>query len=196
MEEFTFSLGTLLAVFGFSAAIVLCIGIAIGIHISKTETSRLQMENLILFMSFAFVLGSIVFQALGMLESFATVVVTMFSSVIFSWLLTKSSGKEEWKEHEQELALRSYRHIDYIESASKTAEKTIDQYIKDASGNISPEQKLVLSRAMDYIGYIHGGIRTCKMDWFDLMSKEGQSKFTPTESTDQIVVVDMSQEDA
>lgn len=52
---------------------------------------------------------------------------------------------------------------------------------------------------MDYIGYIRGGIGTCKMDWYDLMSEEGQSKFMPKESTSQTVLVDamdMNQEDA
>ena len=176
----------------------IAVGIAVGRLISKKKKFRVSMEQFIMVLSGIFVVCSVVFQTLGKMEAFASIVVTMFSSVIFSWWLTKISSKEEWEEREQELALHSYRHIDYIESASKTAEKAIKQYI-DENQEISEAQKLVLSKALDYIGYIRGGIGTCKMDWYDLMSEEGQSKFMPKESTSQTVLVDamdMNQEDA
>lgn len=197
MDDFFSLKFFLIAVFLIS--VILMIGIVIGIHISKTSRSHRPIEEYVMILSAFFVAGSIVFQTLGFLESFSSIVITMFSSIVFSWLLTKLSGKEEWQEREQELALRSYRHIDYVESASKTAEKTINQYINDEGSSVSLEQKLVLSRALDYIGYIRGGIRTCKMDWYDLMSKEGQARFTTNEPVDQTVNTDdisMSQEDA
>lgn len=182
------------------AVAALIVGIIIGALLFKKETPGNFMEKLITILSGFFVVGAIVFQTVGLMESFSIIVTTIFTSVVFSWLLTRVSGKKEWQEREQELALRSYRHIDYIESASKTAEQAINQYIADrGEGEITPEQKLVLSRAMDYIGYIHGGIRTCKMDWYDLMSQEGQSRFSPLEATDQIVDINnvsINQEDA
>lgn len=42
--------------------------------------------------------------------------------------------------------------------------------------DITPETKLILSSAKEQIKYIQGGINTCKMDWFDLLSKEEQDK--------------------
>ncbi len=139
-------------------------------------------------------IGATIFQAVGLLEKFSTVVITIFSSIIFSWLLTKVTSKQEWEEQEQKLALRSYRHIDYIESASKTAKQIINQYIVGESApKITDEQKLILSDAMDYIGYIQGGIRTCKMDWYDLMSEEEKAHCSQRGVANQ--TIDMNQED-
>lgn len=151
------------------------------------------LEAFITAISGLVVVGSVIFQTLGLMEPFCSAVTTIFSSVIFAWLLTRMSNKSEWRLQEQELAIRSYRHIDYIETAAKTAQQTINQYI-EKDQQITPEQKLVLSRAMDSIGYIQGGINTCKMDWVDLMSDEKKKDYvrqTPIGQT-----VDMNQEDA
>lgn len=181
------------------AGVALIVGFLIGALVFKKKTSGSSMEKFIMVLSGMFMVVAVIFQSIGVMEPFASVVTTIFTSVVFSWLLTKVSGKAEWQEREQELALRSYRHIDYIESASKTAEQTIKQYISgEKPTEISEAQKLVLSNAMDYIGYIRGGIKTCKMDWYDLMSQEGQSKFSSGEVANQVVNVsdlDISQED-
>lgn len=199
-ENAAYSLATCWPVLFIVAGVALIVGIIIGALIFRKGTSGSSMEKFIMVLSGIFVVCAVIFQTIGMMEPFSSIVTTIFTSVIFSWLLTRVSGKKEWQEREQELALRSYRHIDYIESASKTAEQTINQYISgDKTDEIDAKQKLILSNAMDYIGYIRGGIKTCKMDWYDLMSQEGQSKFSPTEAADQIVNVsdlDISQEDA
>lgn len=183
----------------FIAIIIFLVGFAIGVLISSKFNRKLSIENFILVISGVFIIGAVVFQVVGLLETFSSIVTTVFSSIVFSWLLTRISSKDEWEKREQELALRSYRHIDYIESASKTANKAIEQYINsDNKFKISDEEKLVLSKAMDYIGYIQGGISTCKMDWYDLMSEEGKKRFSPKTSTDQSIKIDnieINQED-
>lgn len=179
--------------------IALLIGIAIGYVLHKKKIT-LSLENVILILSGTLVLGSIIFQSFGMIESFASAVVSMFSGVVFSWLLTKKSCKDELREQEQELALRSYRHINYIETAAKTAEQTINQYIiGNSEKNLDPETKLILSRALDHVGYIRGGINTCKMDWLDLLDDEKKTSVAPTADTTQTVNIDdmnLNQEDA
>lgn len=180
--------------------VVLLLGILIGFFvINKIWKSIFSLESFMLFLSFFVLIGSITFQTLGLLESFASAVVTVFSSVVFSWLLTKSSNREELKAQEQELAKRSYRHINYIETASITAEKTINQYVSGPdSDKLDSEEKLILSRALDYIGYIRGGINTCKMDWFDLLSEEGKKSFSVQEDVTQSIIVEdlsINQED-
>lgn len=109
-------------------------------------------------------------------STLAIVILNVFSSVIFSWLLTKKTSIKDFKEKEEELALRSYRHINYIESAANTASGSIDKYALEHKKDITPETKLILSSAKEQIKYIQGGINTCKMDWFDLLSKEEQDK--------------------
>lgn len=115
------------------------------------------------------VIGSIYFSATDRLEAFSAIALNVFGSVVFSWLLTKKSSKIEFKEQEEELALRSFRHINYIESAANTAYKKIEKYL-DAENKLDSEAKLMLSSAMDQIKYIQGGINTCKMDWHDMLS--------------------------
>lgn len=85
-------------------------------------------------------------------------------------------SRKDFKEKEEELALRSYRHINYIESAANTASGTIDKYASEHNNDINAETKLILSSAKEQIKYIQGGINTCKMDWYDLLSEEEQDK--------------------
>ena len=133
-----------------------------------------NLDNFILVLSAAVVIGAIYFSSTGRLEEFSTIVINIFGSIVFSWLLTKKSSKVEFKEQEEELALKSYRHINYIESAANTAYKKIENYL-DTESELSNETKLMLSSAMDQIKYIQGGINTCKMDWHDMLSdKEKQ----------------------
>lgn len=103
----------------------------------------------------------------------------MFGSVIFSWLLTKKSSRLEFKRQEEELALRSFRHINYIESAANTAYKKIEQYL-GANASLDSNAKLMPGSAMDQIKYIQGGINTCKMDWHDMLSEEEKEHYKNT----------------
>lgn len=128
-----------------------------------------NLDNFILLISAFMVISSITLSVVGKLQEFATVTINIFGSVVFSWLLTKKSSKEEFKQEQEELALRSYRHINYIELASNTAYKKIDMYITN-NKQLDSEAKLMLSSSMDQIKYIQGGINTCKMDWYDMLS--------------------------
>lgn len=142
----------------------------------------LTVDFLIILLSLLFLSLSIIISTFGLLEELATTAMTFFSSIIFSWLLTKENSKADLKAQEQELAKKSYRHINYLETAADTAGKTLDQYITSQDSKLTAEVRLVLSRAMDQIGYIQGGINTCKMDWADLLSKEDQRKLTKQEN--------------
>ena len=151
------------------------------------------------------VVVSIILSAFGKIEKFASVTINIFGTIVFSWLLTKKSSKEEFKEHEQDLALRAYRHINYLETAANSAYKTLEDFKGDEA--ISKEVKLMLSNAMSQIKYIQGGINTCKMDWADMLSPEQRLKcmdeeYSNSEANDygtvDVVVPDtqMNQEDA
>lgn len=146
----------------------------------------INLDNFVLLMSFLIVCGSIYFSTFGRLEKFASVAINVFASVIFSWLLTKKSSKEEFKEQEQELALRSFRHINYIESAANTAYKKIGNYLSDEI-ELDEKAKLMLSSAMDQIKYIQGGINTCKMDWHDMLSDEEKEHYKDSDSSEDIM---------
>lgn len=163
------------------------VGLIVGLFIGRITTKNkniyqffrkvyINLDNFILFFSFLVLCGSIYFATIGKMEKFASVAINVFASVVFSWLLTKKSSKEEFREQEQELALRSFRHINYIESAANTAYKKIENYISD-DVELDEKAKLMLSSAMDQIKYIQGGINTCKMDWHDMLSDEEKEHY-------------------
>ncbi len=123
---------------------------------------------------------SIYLSTIGELAVFATTTINIFGSIVFSWLLTKKSSKIEFKEQEGQLALRSFRHINYIDSAANTAYKKIEQYIDLPEGELDSSTRLILKSAMDQIKYIQGGISTCKMDWYDMLSEDEKEHYKNT----------------
>ena len=162
-----------------------------------------NMDNYIIIGSLILLIYSIGLSATEKTSPFAVVIINIFSSIIFSWLLTRKTSIKDFKEKEEDLALRSYRHINYIESAANTASCTIMNYISQHT-DLSQESKLLLSNANQQIKYIQGGISTCKMDWFDLLSEAEQNKRQhnnpPEEEFGTIETVlineDINQEDA
>lgn len=128
-----------------------------------------NLENFILIISAIVVGVSIYLSTIGELAAFATVTINVFGSIVFSWLLTKKSSKIEFKEQQEELALRSYRHINYIDSAANTAYKKIERYLNETE-ELDSASRLILNSSMDQIKYIQGGISTCKLDWYDMLS--------------------------
>ena len=133
-----------------------------------------NLDNYVMTVSALIVIVSIVLSVVGKIETFASVTINIFGTIVFSWLLTKKSAKVEFKEQEQDLSMRAYRHINYLESAANSAYKTLKDFSDDEG--INKEVKLMLSNAMSQIKYIQGGINTCKMDWVDMLSPEQQSK--------------------
>ncbi len=158
----------------------LVIGFVIGFCLGRIRPKNLtifeflkklytNLENFILVVSALVVGVSIYLSTIGELAMFATATINIFGSIVFSWLLTKKSSKIEFKEQEEELALRSFRHINYIDSAANTAYKKIEKYLEE-SEELDTTARLILNSAMDQIKYIQGGISTCKMDWHDMLS--------------------------
>lgn len=139
-----------------------------------------NLENFILLISAIVVCVSIYLSTIGELAIFATTTINIFGSIVFSWLLTKKSSKIEFKEQEGQLALRSFRHINYIDSAANTAYKKIEQYIDLPEGELDSSTRLILKSAMDQIKYIQGGISTCKMDWYDMLSEDEKEHYKNT----------------
>lgn len=167
--------------------VALIVGILVGYLLGRIRPKNIplyaflhkfytNLDNFILMLSAVVVFGAIYFSSTDRLEKFSAIVINTFGSIIFSWLLTKKSSKVEFKEQEEELALRSYRHINYIETAANTAYKKIENYL-DIDNNLNSETKLMLSSAMDQIKYIQGGINTCKMDWYDMLSNKEKQHY-------------------
>lgn len=160
-----------------------------------------SMDNYIIIFSLVLLIISFCFSTSDVENKMAVIILNVFASIIFSWLLTKKSSGKDFKEKEEELALRSYRHINYIESSANTASKIIEQYSLEST--LDEKTKLILSSTKEQIKYIQGGINTCKMDWLDLLSEDEKNKRTdstcnPDHGTVQKVIsdIEINQEDA
>lgn len=79
----------------------------------------INMDNYVIVVALLLLIFSIGLSITGIEQNLAIVILNVFSSVVFSWLLTKKTSIKDFK-------------------------------------------------------YIQGGINTCKMDWFDLLSEEEQ----------------------
>lgn len=151
-----------------------------GYHIGKKHSNsvgskrKINLDDVMLRISGIVTFASIILIAFGVLEKIAIIGINTFGTMVFSWILTKRSAKDDFKEHEQELALKSYRHINYIDTAANTAYSVIEGYADEVKDN---ETKLILGRAMDHIGYIQGGISTCKLDWHDMLSDYDKNEY-------------------
>lgn len=166
--------------------------LAISEFVRKIYTN---LDNFILLISAIVVCVSIYLSTIGELAVFATTTINIFGSIVFSWLLTKKSSKIEFKEQEEQLALRSFRHINYIDSAANTAYKKIEQYVDAPEEELDSSTRLILKSAMDQIKYIQGGISTCKMDWYDMLSEDEKEHYKNTlydsENEDEFGTVDV-----
>lgn len=158
-------------------SICIVIGLISGFVIGKRMSLRnvlkhflANLDNVFIVLAAICIFGTIIADAMAEDITIPVIFLNIFSSLIFSWLLTKKSAKIDFEQHEQELAKKSYRHLNYIEVASKTAYKMLDEYTHDSE--LTESQRLIISRAMDNVTYIQGGIETCKFDWEDLMSDE------------------------
>lgn len=171
----------------------------IGKYFKKIE--GLSIERFVMALSLIFLVASAVCSVRDIITELSAVGMSVFSSVVFSWLLTRENSKAELKAQEQELALKSYRHINYLETVATTAEKIIDKYVEESESSQSSEIKQLAVRAKDQIGYIRGGITTCKMDWVDLLAETDKPKCTTPDSVKEYgkMVVDqdalLNQED-
>lgn len=94
-------------------------------------------------------------------------ILSFFCSFIFSWLLTKKSSKEEFKERQQEIAKTSYRHIGDVK---KTTLVTRNRLLElKTKGEMSRSD---IDGILDDIDIILQCIATNEEDWEDMVSED------------------------
>ena len=133
-----------------------------------------NLDNFVLLLSAIVVICSICYESVHEESTFATSAINIFGSIVFSWLLTKKSSKSEFKKQEEKLAKRSYRHINFIDSAAKTAYTEIQDYLSEKNQELNSEAKLMLSKAMDQIKLIQGG--TIQIKWIGRICFQKKSR--------------------
>lgn len=101
------------------------VGKLLGGFPASLKAALFNMDNYVFTGSLIVLIFSIYISAVDEGNTAAIIMLNIFSSVIFSWLLTKKTSIKDFKEKEEELALRSYRHINYIESAANMSREAL-----------------------------------------------------------------------
>ncbi len=147
------------------------VAVLIGYFVIKIA---IKIEYLILGLSMVFFVVCVFYSICGEPDMLLVEFLSFFSTIVFSWLLTKKSSKEEFKSEQAELAKRSYRHINFIESTANTACKLLENLGDDAPNDVIAPIRVSLNS-------IQTGIHTCKLDWFDMLSDEDKRNYGENE---------------
>ncbi|MDD3141100.1 MAG: hypothetical protein PHX08_19315 [Lachnospiraceae bacterium] len=166
---------------GFTCAQVgVLLGVAIGYLLGNKKASLISMsrafsnnlENVFIFLSLIMVTLAIFADIFLKGSGITSILIYIFGTIIFTWLLTRKSVKGEAKIQEQLLAEKAYKQLNYVEETTKEAYQQLQNYIESADEILDVKEKLVLSRAADSIKNIASGIELCKFDWEDLQKDE------------------------
>lgn len=156
------------------------LGVAIGYLLGNKKASLISMsraflnnlENAFLFLSLLMVTLTIFIDIFLKDSGITSILIYIFGTIIFTWLLTRKSVKGEAKIQEQLLAEKAYKQLNYVEETTKEAYQQLQNYIESTDETLDIEEKLVLSRAVDSIKNIASGIELCKFDWEGLQKDE------------------------
>ena len=115
----------------------------------------------------------IIVETLGFADYISLSFVNIYSSIIFSWLLTKFSAETEFKKKEEDMAKLSFRHLGDVEKTILTAEQKVRDFItgERLGGKLDGKLEYFLEGVIDKIELIKIGIATNKEDWFDMLAE-------------------------
>lgn len=105
------------------------------------------------------------------------IIITFFSSFIFSWILTKYAGDIQLKEREKDLAIRSFRHsrnlISKIDYSIKISDLLSENSSKCSNGNqFNCQFYSSLKRTRDLLITFKKDSTEIKNDWSDVISRD------------------------
>lgn len=124
-----------------------------------------KLDDFVLFLSALILLVSMVLDFFNVTEGTATLMLNIFTTLVFSWLLTKKSSEMEFKKQQERLAKLSHRHLCGVEASILS----LGQSIKDYDGYDDNEFLQGLSGRIEDV---QNGIQSNEADWEDMLSEE------------------------
>lgn len=124
-----------------------------------------KLDDFVLFLSALILLVSMVLDFFNITEGTATLMLNIFTTLVFSWLLTKKSSEMEFKKQQERLAKLSHRHLCGVEASILS----LGQSIKDYDGYDDNEFLQGLSGRIEDV---QNGIQSNEADWEDMLSAE------------------------
>lgn len=124
-----------------------------------------KLDDFVLFLAALFLLISIILDFFHITDGTATLMLNVFTTLVFSWLLTKKSSEMEFKKQQERLAKLSHRHLCGVEASILS----LGQSIKDYDGYDDDEFLQGLSGRIEDV---QNGIQSNEADWEDMLSAE------------------------
>lgn len=145
------------------------IGIIIGISVYSYFSKRIvkNIDDGVMIISFLVATFCLIVSICFKEVDKSINVLSFFSSFVFSWLLTKKSSKEEFKERQQEIAKTLYRHIGDVRKATLVTQSRLNELNKK-EGQISKND---IEGILDDVEIILQCIATNEGDWRDMVSE-------------------------
>ena len=127
----------------FITIIAFITGISIGVRLTrkgvKLDSIGSMLKNLdfwIMLVSMLLLVTSIAWPYMNKDESISNIYLNVFSTMIFSWLLTRFSTRRDYREQELQLSKISVRHINNTKCSIEMLRASIDKFIKDEVDSI------------------------------------------------------------
>lgn len=132
---------------------------------------------------------SVIFLAISLHTSFddpnaAATMLSFFSTVIVSWLISNKANEREAKKQQEGLAKVSHRHLGDVEKSALS----IEQYIKDFTYDFAYHETsydvffLFLKSLDSRMDDLKDKIASTNRDWYDLLSDEVKKEIRDAEN--------------
>jgi Ca2+/Na+ antiporter len=151
---------------GIVVGFVICL-ICVFTYFFFTKKKRLNIEDGVMTLSFFGATACLIISLFFSEVDKSINILSFFCSFVFSWLLTKKSSKQEFKELQQEIAKTSYRHIGDVRKATLVTKNRLSE-LKNKDKILNSD----IDGILDDVEIILQCIVTNEDDWKDMVSKE------------------------
>lgn len=150
----------------------------------KTKKHFENLENWIMLISFVIAVACMVRAASGNATAIDSQYLSLYSSFIFAWILTKKTASRDFKKNQHKIAKSTYRHIADAETAVLIAKNRL----MEKRGSTLGEGDI--QGLLDDMQIILTCIRSNKNDWKDMLTKSYRDKLDKEDNPEDILARD------
>lgn len=194
MKKFWESAIICLQNYGWYLLITLVIGIVLGIVLGviftktklgiywRKQKRRLEnLENWVMGVSFLIAVICTYRAISGKAAEIDSQYLSIYSSMIFAWILTKKTASKDFKRSQHKIAKSTYRHIEDAETAVLIAKNRL---MNNGERELNDSDVVGL---IDDLQFILTCIRSNKKDWSDMLKKSYRNKIDAEENPEDIL---------
>lgn len=190
MKNFGESVWVCLSNYWWLLIFVLVVGFVLGYFISKKKADDFRkklkkrienLENWIMMFSFAIAVFCMYKAVSGVATEIDTQYLSLYSSFIFAWILTKKTASKDFKRNQHKIAKSTYRHIEDAETAVLIAKSRLMNN-RGRALNEGDVEGLI-----DDLQIILTCIRSNKKDWRDMLKSSYKEKIDIEENPEDIL---------